>query len=80
VKRYHVYALKSKVKSYIYVGMTDNLERRTMQHNSGKERTTKPYRPFDIIFTESFDSRVEARVKEKYLKSGIGKEFLKSIK
>ncbi|MGC4022924.1 MAG: GIY-YIG nuclease family protein [Cyclobacteriaceae bacterium] len=74
---FFVYAIRSKVKNYIYVGLTENLERRISQHNSGYERTTRPYLPFEIIFSESFKTRVEARVKEKYLKSGIGKEFLK---
>ena len=68
----------SQVRNYIYVGLTDDLERRVHEHNSGWEKTTKPYRPFNLIFAESFSTRTEARMKEKYLKSGVGKEFLKS--
>lgn len=59
--------------------MTNNLDKRIIQHNKGQERTTKPYRPFALIFTEQFDDRNNARKREKYLKSGAGKEFLKSI-
>jgi putative endonuclease len=59
--------------------MTQNLEERLKRHNCGYERTTKPYRPFRLIHQEVFATRAEARVREKYLKSGIGKEFLKSI-
>ena len=77
--KYFVYAIKSKVRAYIYVGMTNNLKRRISDHNKGYNRTTKPYTPFKLIYTEKFPSRIEARVKEKYLKSGVGKEFLKSI-
>ena len=73
---YYVYALKSESRQYIYVGLTDNLERRIAQHNSGKSKTTKPYRPFRLIFSEKFSSRIEAREKEKYLKSTTGKRFL----
>jgi putative endonuclease len=58
--------------------MTDNVERRFLEHQSGKNSTTKPYRPFKIISVESFQTRLMARNREKYLKSGIGKEFLKS--
>ena len=43
---FFVYALKSETKNYIYVGLTDNVERRTSQHNAGYEKTTRPYRPF----------------------------------
>ena len=69
-----VYALKSLRRNYIYVGMTQNLTERFSRHNKGYERTTKPYRPFKLIFSEKFNSRKEARVREKYLKSGAGKE------
>lgn len=75
-----VYAIKSEVRNYIYVGMTGDLQRRMKEHNNGENRSTKAYKPFVIIYTETFETRVEARKKEKYLKSGIGKEFLKSLK
>jgi len=75
-----VYAIRSEVRSYIYVGMTGNLERRLGEHNRGENRSTKAYKPFVLIYTETFETRVEAREKEKYFKSGIGKEFLKTLK
>ncbi len=77
---YTVYAIKSKIRNYIYVGLTSDLNDRLHRHNSGYEKTTRAYAPFDLIFTEDFKTRIEARAKEKYLKSGVGKEFLKKIK
>ncbi len=74
-----IYALKSLVKNYIYVGMTQNLDERIKRHNSGRERTTKPYSPFELIYTEEFQTRIEARKREKYFKSGVGKSFLKNL-
>ncbi|EAZ81823.1 GIY-YIG nuclease family protein [Algoriphagus machipongonensis] len=68
-----VYAISSKVKKYVYVGLTSNLEDRLNRHNSGYERTTRPYRPFDVIFTKGFSTRLEAREFEKYLKTTTGK-------
>jgi len=76
---FYVYAIKSKVKKYIYVGMTNHLERRISEHNKAQNRSTKAYIPFILIYQEEFNSRAEAREKEKYLKSGIGKEFLNSL-
>jgi putative endonuclease len=76
---FFVYALKSLTRNYIYVGLTDDIKRRVSQHNAGKERTTRPYGPFKLIYSESFLTRPEARKKEKYLKSGVGKEFLKKL-
>ncbi len=77
---YTVYALKSLSRKYIYVGITKNLEERIRRHNSGYEKTTRPYRPFELLYKEECSDRVEARKREVYLKSGIGKEFLKSLK
>ncbi|MFD2517537.1 GIY-YIG nuclease family protein [Salinimicrobium flavum] len=77
---FYVYAISSFEKNYIYVGFTSNLDRRFEQHNSGKEKTTRNYRPFEIIFSEICSSRTEARTREKYWKSGIGKEKLKDLR
>ncbi len=76
---YHVYAIKSQIKNYIYVGLTANLEDRLHRHQSGYEKTTKPHRPYELIYSKEFATRVEARNHEKYLKSGSGKEFLKKL-
>ena len=75
----YIYVLKSLIKNYIYVGITNNIERRFKQHNSGKEKTTKSYKPFKIILTEKYENRQKARDREIYLKSGCGKEFLKTL-
>lgn len=77
---YFAYAIESKIRNYIYVGLTNDIERRLAEHNNGENRSTKAYRPFSLIFEEAFETRIEARSKEKYLKTGIGKEFLKKIK
>ncbi len=77
--QYFVYAISSLTRKYIYVGMTNNPARRIKQHNDGKERTTRAYRPFRQIYLEEFPNREFARVKEKFLKTGIGKEYLKSL-
>jgi putative endonuclease len=76
---YYVYVLNSKTKKYIYVGLTNNLKRRIHQHQTGREKTTRPYRPFEVLKVETFPDRIQARQREKYLKSGIGKEYLKKL-
>ena len=77
---YFTYAISSLVKNYTYVGISDNPERRIEQHNRGYNRTTKPYIPFKILLIEEYPTRDEARKREKNLKSGFGKEYLKNIK
>ncbi|MEY2596205.1 MAG: hypothetical protein RL634_2103 [Bacteroidota bacterium] len=76
---YKVYAIKSINRNYIYVGITNNLERRLKEHNNKENRSTKPYAPFTLIYTEIFSTRIQAREREIYFKSGIGKEFLRSL-
>ena len=76
---YFVYAIKSLHRNYIYVGLTDNIQRRISQHNNGESKTTRPYRPFVLIYSEQLKTRMDARKREKYFKSGIGKEFLKTL-
>lgn len=59
--------------------MSSEIQKRVERHNKGKNKTTKPYAPFDLVYTEEFNTRMEAREREKYLKSGIGREFLKRL-
>ena len=74
-----VYAIVSEKNNEIYVGMALSAEKRLKEHNNGKNRYTKGLRPWKIIKIEYFPDWKEARVREKYLKSGIGKELLRSL-
>ncbi|HLR38050.1 MAG TPA: GIY-YIG nuclease family protein [Chitinophagaceae bacterium] len=76
-KPYFVYVLRSENYNRFYTGMTDNVARRIKEHNSGKTKSTKGYRPWKLFFYEKYSSRKEAREREKYLKSGVGREFIK---
>ena len=76
---YHVYAIKSLTLNYIYVGISRDPDERLKQHNNGYEKTTKPYRPFVIVLREEYPNRVEARKREKFLKTGAGKEYIRRI-
>ncbi|WP_350294096.1 GIY-YIG nuclease family protein [uncultured Croceitalea sp.] len=72
-----VYVIKSRLDGRLYKGMTQNLERRVSEHNAGKVKSTKGYAPWDLAYFEKYDSRALARDREKYFKSGSGREFLK---
>ncbi len=74
-----VYSIKSIHRNYIYVGLTNDIGRRFNEHQKGQNKTTAPYKPFVLIYQENFTTRSEARNREVYLKSGIGKEFLKQL-
>ena len=76
---YFVYAIKSEQDGRIYVGMCGDVDMRLKEHNAGKTKSTKGFRPWKLIYTEQTTNMLEARKREIYLKSGIGKEFLKSL-
>ena len=74
-----VYAIISEVNGEIYVGIAKNPDTRLKEHNTGKNRYTKGLRPWRIFYRELQPDWQAARKREKYLKSGVGKEFLKSL-
>ncbi|HMA62424.1 MAG TPA: GIY-YIG nuclease family protein [bacterium] len=75
---YTVYVLKSKKRNFHYIGHTNNIDNRLNEHNSGKVRSTKAYRPFELIYNEKYDTRSEAIQREKYLKFGEGNIWLRN--
>ena len=74
---FYTYVLRSTSFNRNYIGFTTNLERRLNEHNSGKTKSTKPYRPWVILFSEKFDTKTEALRREKFLKSGQGRDYIK---
>jgi putative endonuclease len=71
-----VYVLESIENDYRYTGITKNLQKRLKSHNRGNNGSTAPYSPFEIIYSETCGNYKEARDREKYLKSGRGREFI----
>ena len=76
---YIVYVLKSIVKNYHYIWMTNNIERRLQRHNEWKTKSTKAYLPLKIIHTEIVENSKQAREREKFLKSWFGRKFIKEL-
>ncbi|MFH1037024.1 MAG: GIY-YIG nuclease family protein [Patescibacteria group bacterium] len=69
---YKVYFLKSCAKGKYYIGCTANIEERLKEHNAGKTRSTRPYKPWKVIHTENFSDKKEAYKREWYLKHPKG--------
>ena len=76
---YYVYVLESEKDGRLYKGHTFNLENRVKEHNSGKTKSTKGYQPWKLLYSEKFQTREEAIDREKYFKTGSGREFLKKL-
>jgi putative endonuclease len=74
---YYVYFLKSLKNGDLYIGSTENIEKRVILHNAGRVKSTKGYLPWELLGYEKFSSRAEAVMREKFLKNHQQKEILK---
>ncbi len=74
-----VYVLRSQKDSYNYVGCTNNLKRRLEEHKKGKVFSTKNRRPLHMIYAEYYLNQQDAFAREKFLKTGWGKNYLKKV-
>jgi len=79
-KSYFVYGIKSNRDGRIYVGLTMDVDRRIKEHNLGQVFSTQYYKPWKLIYKEKVGSLAKARQRERYFKSGCGKEILKNIR
>jgi len=73
---FYVYVLKSKKDRKNYIGYTENLEDRIMEHNSGYVKSTRHRRPLEFIYFEGCLNQRDGLRREKYLKTQWGFKFL----
>ena len=73
----YVYVIRSEKDGRFYVGMSGNVEKRVKEHTNGRTKSTKGYTPWKLFFFEEHANRLIARKREKYLKSGFGKAWIK---
>lgn len=74
---FYVYVLKSLKKNWKYIGSTRNLKKRIRAHNDGSVKSTKHYKPLDLIYYEAYVDYSQARTRELELKNhGQKKEIL----
>jgi putative endonuclease len=80
METFYTYALYSKVHDKIYIGFTSNLEGRLLYHNQfATKGFTIKFRPWEIIFSETFSNKEDAMKREKQLKSANGRLFIRSL-
>ncbi|MBU1164768.1 GIY-YIG nuclease family protein [Patescibacteria group bacterium] len=84
---WYVYVLQSqKNKNWFYKGSTNNLRKRFSDHQKGKEKSTKPYRPFKLVYYEAYLTEKAVREREVSIKKSgsvwipIKKRIIKSLK
>ena len=75
---YFTYVLKSQKNGDFYGGSAENVSIRLARHNNGEVRSTKGYRPWQLLESHSFETRSEAVQYERFLKNHQQKEILKN--
>ncbi len=74
---FYVYILQSLKDNKLYIGYSSNLKKRFVEHRRGIVSSTKNRRPIVLIYYEAYRSEKDARIREKFLKTGKGREFIK---
>jgi putative endonuclease len=76
---HHVYFLQSELNGRYYVGITDNVERRLNEHNSGRVRSTAPYKPWRIRRVEEYVDISQATKRERFIKAKHSRKIIEII-
>ena len=76
---FYVYILQSLICGRYYIGSCDNIENRFKQHNDGKVKSTKAFKPWKLVYQEKFKTRENAIVREYQLKSWKSRDALEKL-
>ncbi|MBI3290012.1 GIY-YIG nuclease family protein [Candidatus Microgenomates bacterium] len=76
---FFAYVLRSERNNRLYYGSTNNIERRLIEHNAGQTKSLRFVRPLTLVYFEEFSTLSEARKREKFFKSGKGREFVRTL-
>ncbi|MFW5756114.1 MAG: GIY-YIG nuclease family protein [Tangfeifania sp.] len=76
---YQLYILHSRKLNRYYVGFTNDLQRRLGEHNRKKGKYTDAGIPWELVYTETFDTKKAAMLREKFIKSRKSKTFIEAL-
>jgi putative endonuclease len=74
---YYVYILQSERDKEFYIGLTGNLKRRYLEHQTGRVESTKNRLPIKLVCYEAYNTKEEAARREKYLKTSDGRKDIR---
>jgi len=76
---YFVYVLRSKKDGKLYTGYSEVPARRLKEHNAGKTASLFKRRPLILIYQEAYNEEIQAKRRERFLKTGQGRKLLKEL-
>jgi putative endonuclease len=75
---FYVYLLHSTKDNGFYIDYSTDLKRRLSEHTRGPSFATKSRGPWKLIYYEAYREREDAEGRERFLKSGAGRRFLRA--
>lgn len=75
----YLYILLNETGTRTYTGVSQDVDRRLKQHNEGRVKSSRPYRPYRVIYSKEFSTMSEARQEEQFFKSTTGRRRLKEM-
>ena len=74
-----MYILHSRSKDRYYIGHAENLNARLIRHNEGRVPSTKGYRPWECLYFEEFETKLEANRRELEIKKKKSRKYLEFL-
>ena len=76
---FHTYVLKSQSTGRFYIGHTENLTKRIFEHNNNRTPSIKNRGPWELFYSESFETRAQAAGRERQLKKMKSHTYIESL-
>ena len=77
--QYFVYILFSPTRNHFYIGHSHNIVERLKQHNSGRTPSTKPGRPWILVYQETYPNKSSAYKRELELKNMKSRIYIENL-
>jgi len=75
----YVYIIQNGVDGKYYIGSTNDLERRLIEHKRKNVYSTKNFMQINLVFSQKYDKDIEGRMMEKKLKRFKRRDFIEKI-
>ncbi len=79
MEKFYTYIIQSKLNGRYYIGFSSDLEKRLEKHNAGGTASTRPYRPWTLVYFEEFLTKTEALKREREIKNKKSKDYIKKL-
>ena len=75
----YMYILKSERNNRYYIGSTNDLERRLMEHSKGQAKATARLIPLKLVYQEEYSDLLDARRRENQIKKWKSRKMIEEL-